>query len=57
MNHTLAWRIILFAIMAAAAAGCALDKDPSGLQADQAKERVMTRYDQFAQSGGKACDD
>jgi hypothetical protein len=50
-------RFIFTVIVGAAAAGCALDKGPAGIDADQAKELVMTRYDQFAQSGGSACED
>ena len=43
----------ILSLMGTLAAGCA----SQGTADEDAKSMVMTRYDQFAKSGGKACDE
>jgi hypothetical protein len=39
-----------------AASGCSSERAAVGLEAEQIKEIVSTRYDRFAASGGEVCE-
>ncbi|MHC4946028.1 MAG: hypothetical protein ACYTG7_23705 [Planctomycetota bacterium] len=49
--------MIMLVVLSLLAAGCASSMSKNQLEDEDIKTLVMSRYDGFAKSGGKACDE